>query len=142
MLLVLKKGSRIKAAIAATLLYAVCVLAPSAALAFADPGATAHCLSDSQGAAHVHRDTAQAAPHVHADNTEHAHADTLGAQNSSHTDGKARNSTCCGLFCISALASEAAAALLAAPASALHGPALTFHIDGREPGRIHRPPIG
>ena len=139
MLLVLKKAFRIKAAIAVTLLYAVCSLAPSAALALS--AKAAHCLTESQGAAHVHRDAAGAA-HVHADNTPHLHDDTLGAQEPTHSDDKARSSNCCGLFCVSALASEPAPALLAPPASALTGPALTFRLDGREPGRIHRPPIG
>lgn len=140
MMLVLKKGLRIKAAVAATLLYAVCLLAPSAALAFSPQAA--HCLTETQSAAHVHRDAAQAAPHIHADGTGDAHADSADAQNPSHTDDKARSSNCCGLFCISALASEPAAALLAPPTSALDGPTLTFRLDGREPGRIHRPPIG
>jgi hypothetical protein len=140
MLLVFKRTFRIKAAIAATLLYAVCVLAPSAALAFSPQAA--HCLTETQGAAHVHRDAAQATPHIHADGTDHAHADSSGAQDPSHTDDKARSGNCCGLFCVSALASEPAAALLAPPTCALDGPTLTFRLDGHEPGRLHRPPIG
>ena len=140
MLIIFKKGFRIKAAIAATLLYAVCVLAQSAALAFSPKAA--HCLTETQGAAHVHRDAAQAAPHIHEDGTGHAHDDSSGAQNTSHTHDKDRSNNCCGLFCVSALASEPATTLLAPPTSALDGPTLTFRLDGREPGRIHRPPIG
>jgi hypothetical protein len=140
MLLVYKKTFRIKAAIAATLLYAICVLAPSAALAFSPQAA--HCLTETQSAAHVHGDAAQAAPHIHDDGAGDAHADSADAQNPSHTEDKARSNNCCGLFCVSALASEPAAALLASPTPALDGPTLTFRLDGREPSRIHRPPIG
>ena len=55
MLTRLTRTFRIRAAITLAVAYALCVVAPSAALAFADGPSAAHCLTDSMGPAHVHK---------------------------------------------------------------------------------------
>jgi hypothetical protein len=142
MLSVFSKRFRIKAAIAATVLYAVCVLAPSAALAFGDRDATAHCLTDVPVAAHVHQPQPAAHNHDSADGTAHEHSDSSTPQKHSDADGKNHAGNCCGLFCVTALAHEPALALSAPPTAALSGPGGDYELAGRGPDRINRPPIG
>ena len=141
MLFVASRSFRIKAAVAATLLYAVCILAPSAAMAFADPDATAHCLTE-PGSAHVHQQQPATHSHETADRTAHLHSDTSTPQKHSNADGKNHGGNCCGLFCVTALPHEPALALSAPPAAALSGPGADYELAGRGPDRINRPPIG
>ena len=133
----LNKGMRLRAAVMLTVLYAICVLAPSAALAFSPRAA--HCLTGTQTMAHVHPVSEQATAHAHDDDTAHSHADA-GATNPSQSDEKGRSGDCCGLFCASALAHAPIEALPALHTPALAGPALTFQLHGCGPDRIHRPP--
>jgi len=142
----LERGTRWRAALALAGLYACCILVPSVALALTS--AAAHCLTDTHGAAHVH--PAIANTHVHADGVAHKHHDRAahthadeGAPNG-HADsgGKTHDGNCCGLFCITALAHEAPAALSAPPAVSRALPALADFLSGRGSDRINRPPIG
>jgi hypothetical protein len=146
MMIWLNSAMRWRAALAVAALYAFCVLVPSVALALTN--AAAHCLIDAHGAAHVHR--AIANTHVHADGVAHKHHDKAahthtdeGAPNG-HTDAgdKAHDGNCCGLFCITALAHEAPAALSAPAAVSRALPALADFLSGRGSDRINRPPIG
>src|SRR3954462_78833 len=97
MLTMRNRTSRWRAAVALAALYALCVLAPHAALAFTH--AAAHCLTEPHGAAHVHAPV-KPARHVHADDTEHDHH---GGAPDKPSDGKSVSGNCCGLFCVSAL---------------------------------------
>ena len=153
MLIVAHKKFRIRAAIAVTLLYAVCILAPSAAFAFAPPGAAAHCLTEPLGAAHVPQEQAVAindvqargGKHIHSDDVQasggHIHSDAGMPDQHSDADGKKSHGNCCGLFCVTAMTHEAAPALAAPPAAPLIGPGQDFQLAGRGPDRINRPPI-
>ena len=136
MSLLLKKTFRIKAAVAVVLLYAVCILAPSAAFAFADRDAAAHCLTEPLGAAHVHQ---AANGDVHAEGVAHIHSDTGTPDEHSDANGKSRN--CCGLFCVTALSQELGPALSGPSPTGLTSLALDYELAGRGPDRIHRPPI-
>lgn len=140
MLSALDKALRIKAAVALALVYASCILAPSAAFAVAAPDAAAHCLTEPLGAAHVHREHAAPKSHVHAEVT-HTHHETRAPQKSSDADGKAHGGNCCGLFCVTALAHEPVPALSAPPAVTLLGAGHDYRLAGRGPDRINRPPI-
>jgi hypothetical protein len=141
MSLFLTRRSRIKAAITATLLYAVCVLAPSAALALS-ADAAAHCLTGPGGAAHVHQQ--QTAPHgdVAAGGAVHEHSDESAPHQHSDADGKSHAGTCCGLFCVTALPHEPVLSLAVPPTAALDRPHGVYELAGRGPDRINRPPIG
>lgn len=138
---------RFAAALALAAFYALCSLAPHAAVAL---GAEPHCLIDAPVASHVH--AAKAEPnahpshghtggmHQHADGTVHRHS---GGSLPQHSDGHDKNgATCCGLFCITAIALDVAVMLPPAP------PPVTLAalgrdeaLAGRGPVRINRPPI-
>lgn len=118
------KDFRLKAASLLVALYAICLVAPFAALAFGDFKA-AHCLTDeSHGLA---------ATHVHSDGA--THPDSGDGDDGSGPAGK-----CCGLFCLSALAPSAEQ-----PAAQLEPMALilslnTTGIIAAGPDRLYRPP--
>jgi hypothetical protein len=133
----LTKGYRIKTALALAGFYALCVLAPSVALAFVDGPTATHCLTDQHGIASPHD---HGSVHVHADGTTHHHHDSGAAHEHSDGDGKSPADNCCGLFCMNALA--AAAVTLTTPAHFIFAaPTLDDHLAGRGPDRINRPPI-
>jgi hypothetical protein len=137
------KRRRIRAAVAVSLLYVVCILAPSAALALAEPGAAAHCLTESSlGAAHVHHERAAPNNDVHADGGAHIHSDAGMPDRHSDADGKSHGGNCCGLFCVTAMPYEPALALAVPPAAALVGLGQDYQLAGRGLDRINRPPIG
>jgi hypothetical protein len=138
MLTGLSRRLRLNAAAVLAALYAVCVLAPHAALAFTH--VAAHCLTEPHGAAHVH--PVKAAKHVHADDTAHEHHGAGAPHQHSDADGKAPAGNCCGLFCVSALAHEGVPAPAAPLAARLAEPGAFSDLVGHEPDRINRPPIG
>jgi hypothetical protein len=139
---------RFAAALALAVIYALCVLAPHAAVAL---GANAPCLNDAPGAAHVHAAKATAEPHGHGemhrhgDGTVHRHSNSRLADNSvpRQSDSSDRNhESCCGLFCLTAIALDVAMVLPPPP------PPVTLAALGRDeahagrgPVRINRPPI-
>ena len=135
MLVGLTKVLRRRAASFLVVLYALCVVAPAAALALANPGASAHCLTeDHHVSAHVqsHKQTAE---HVHADGTPHQHSP---AQDQ---EGGATGSTCCGLMCLPALP----AAFVDVIEEPLPTSNLVLAIQSRLPSSgpklLYRPPI-
>jgi hypothetical protein len=147
----LTRRLRFRAATALVALYAVCILAPHAAMALsALPG---HCLTDAT--AHVHATGAPA--HTHAGNAGHHHDghhhaipahdaqaphDHADAGTPHKHDGKGQSSTnCCGVFCVSAMGCEPQAVSAPAPVVSVSLPALDAALAGRGPGRINRPPI-
>jgi len=146
MLTGLSKTKRLKAALVLSLLYAFCILMPNAALAFSN--ATAHCLTEAHGAAHMHQ--AAASTHVHADGIVHTHSDKASHRHGDastpekHSDGDGKNhsGTCCGLFCISAIAHEPPSTFPATVLVTRVVLPLDDALAGRGPARINRPPIG
>lgn len=136
----LTKKLRKRAAILIAVAYAVCVMAPTAALAVVNSPTVFHCLTRTIG-------MASAAEH---DNAAHAHADAAAHQHDeqssapdhhSNKDGKTDTASCCGLFCVSALAHEPGFTFgLSAPASSSVA-ALPNGLTGRAPCPLHRPPI-
>lgn len=133
------KARRIKAALALALVYALCALAPSTALAFMDSGRAAHCLTEAHGAAATHVEKANT--HTHADGTAHSHHQQDAVQNGTDADGKAAPEQCCGLFCITALAIEPEAMQTRLIVFSTVYPPLADVLGGLDPERIIRPPI-
>jgi hypothetical protein len=146
MLYGLTKRFRFKAALALIALYALCILAPHAALALGSSVA-AHCLTEGPVAAHVH--AAEATSHTHAAGSDDHHHDDAAAlgdddrgapqKHSGQDKGHAGN--CCGLFCVSALALEPDTAIHAPPAASSVLSGLYDSLAGRGPDRLIRPPI-
>jgi hypothetical protein len=132
----LAKNLRRRAAIAMAVAYALCVLAPPVTQAIAAIPAALHCVSEQ---------TASTAAHDHG--TAHDHADTAvphhGEDNTgNHHSGKDGNAvSCCGLFCVSALAHDPGLTFgVSAPASPSIA-TLANGLTGRAPSPLHRPPI-
>ena len=135
----LTKLIRSRAAILIALAYALCVLAPSAALAAADNPASFRCLDELNAiSTPSHHDGLS---HAHAGGTVHHHNQSDVPDHHSGAGDKADDGSCCGLFGVPALA---------------HSPGLTFGVsalasqavsaaanglDGRAPAPLHRPPI-
>jgi len=137
---------RWRAALAVAVLYAVCILAPHAAMALGSASA-AHCLTASSTLAHVHK-KASSSPHVHANGETHHH----GSASHHHDDGnqtsdengksKDHSGTCCGLFCVTAIAANDAIFLAPNLSLATDLQGTGDSLAGRGPGRLNRPPIG
>lgn len=140
MLSALKKKFRLKAALALAALYAVCVVAPHAALALT--GDAVHCLTEAHGSAHMHKDPTATKNHVHSDGVTHSHHDTGLPEVPSDTGDKSHSGNCCGLFCVTALVHEPPLVISTPPAALLVGPGEFYRLAGRGPDRINRPPIG
>lgn len=147
MLFVLNKNFRIKAALAVALLYAVCILAPHAAMALGSAGA-AHCLTDSSTLAHVHKSKASSSPHARANGETHHHGSAShhhdDGNQSSNEDGKSKDhsGTCCGLFCVTAITANDAIFLAPNLSLSTNLQCTGDSLAGRGPGRLNRPPIG
>lgn len=121
----LSRISRRRAAHLVIALYALCVIAPAASLAFSDAASAAHCLAGD------HHGVVKA--HVHSDGASHEHSDTAKNNGGEPAD-------CCGLFCVPAVAplfaTAIAAPILTSKVSVTAGNSLL----GRGPDRIDRPP--
>lgn len=129
MLLRLTKTLRARAAVVLAALYALCCIAPPAALAFTGGVVAAHCLTDEH----------------HGMNVQHEHGsmhipDHGGLPNKSSDLDKGKSENCCGLFCVTAGAIPSVPALTepnhATPMDVL----LDSALGGRATDRIDRPP--
>jgi hypothetical protein len=135
---------RVRAAIAAVAAYALCVLAPHAALALGASSAAMHCLTEVSNLGHVHQ--AEAHEHTHGQHATSSavtspHADDSGAMHHNSDHGTA-SANCCGLFCITALDLDGVAALPAPPPVVFAQTAPEAERPSRGPDRIYEPPIG
>jgi len=135
----LTKHFRSRAAVFIAFAYAFCVLAPSAAVAFADSPTAFHCLAEltEMSAPPAHAGMS----HMHADGTIHHHDQSGVPADHSDSDGKVHGGSCCGLFCVSALVHDPGFMFgITAPASPVLPP-LAIGLTGRAPSPLHRPPI-
>lgn len=139
----LTKWLRLRAALFLAVAYAICVIAPPMALAFADRSIAAHCLfEDSSGAPHVHAQSAsaQVVPHVHNAGAAHSHADVSGSiKVGDEAQGTAVG--CCGLFSAPAISSNQNVLFADGAPESPASPALDDNLAGQGPDRLHRPPI-
>ena len=108
-------------------LYALCLVTPTAALAFSASPAAAHCLTDDSN-------HGVGSKHVHADETSHRHSNT-------GDDEKGQTGNCCGLFCLSVIAPPVVDLVARQLPPATHLPSLFMEsLSGRGSDRIDRPP--
>jgi hypothetical protein len=140
MLTRLTRRLRLRAAMALAVLYAVCAVAPSVAMALAGGAAAAHCLTDdhhgvARGQGHDH---IQGEMHDHGDGTAHDHAGAPPADDDRQQDP---GGSCCGLFCFSAATGDVDAFVEGPVHASRVLPVLDLSRDGRGPDRINRPPI-
>lgn len=108
--------------------YALCVLAPSVALAFSDGKVAAHCLTGE----HVHSVTSH----------EHSGVDHHRESSASHDGAGAADEarSCCGPFCVVALPSTVYIQI-EQPAQSVIPETIAKRLVGREAGLHFKPPI-
>ena len=114
--------------------YALCVIAPAAAMVTSSGERAAHCLADE------HHGIAAPHMHVHADGTSHSHPATPPDNPGNKADDHGQPSQCCGLFGLTAIAPDLQQVTNTAPATSLVAPPLTASLSGRGSDRIDRPP--
>lgn len=136
MLTRLTKAMRLRAAVIIAVLYALCIVTPGLALAFADSASAAHCLTAD------HRGNAKASKNLHDHGGGVVHSHVGEDESSADADGKSSSpGKCCGLFCTTALP----AAYHVALGGLIHGSSVLPSVQedpiGRNPDRTIRPPI-
>jgi len=124
-------------AIILVVLYAACVVLPSAALAFPSGRAPAHCLTsvrhgitDAQLLDGTNIHTLDSAIHEHAGDSKEGGDGKL----------KCHVGACCGFSCFAAVASDFAATIVRPVQASPLFRRLDESLDGCGPGRISRPP--
>ncbi len=123
-------------------LYAVCIIMPSAALAFPSGRASTHCLTgDPHGVTNVRFQNGidiHGSIHTRGDSAIHVHA----GNSKEGGDGKLKchAGVCCGLFCFAAVSSDSAATFVQPVHASPAFGTLNESLDGRVPKRIGRPP--
>lgn len=131
----LTRAMRLRWAGFLAVLYLICALAPSAAFAFGDGSRAAHCLTETNVAAHVH---SKGDAHAHA----HDHGVVADHQTSEGgDDGLAADQQCCGQFCMSSLPISHVGIIGAALPTAQPISLIAHAIQGNTPGCLYRPPI-
>jgi hypothetical protein len=136
---VLRIGQRVRGRLAAfcALAYALCVLAPHAALAFNPTSIDMHCLEElGLSSAHKH-----GVVHVHNDGSTHVHHHDLGKGNKTAPHHHSDTASCCGLFGMTAIAADARVSLGQMGSSSIIAIDPADFLGGESPPRIHRPPI-
>ena len=148
MLIGLTTGLRFRYAVAFAAFAAFCFVAPPAVLAFGHGSSTLNCLAHADKVNHgktaarnaTHGDAnalhrgANAAHGVAAEHGQHSPAGDPSAPAGDH------QMTCCGLFCLSALAAECGVAEPGITVAILH-PAQGPNLFSRVKERLDRPPI-
>lgn len=137
----LTKNLRRRAAILIAVAYAFCVLAPYGTLAIAAIPAALHCMDQVQAASAPAHEHGTSHSHDHAGGSAEQHGQGNSPDHHSNKDGNPNAGSCCGLFCVSALAHDPGLIFgLSAPASATVA-TLASGLTGRAPSPLHRPPI-
>jgi hypothetical protein len=150
----LTKNLRKRAAIAIAVAYAFCVMTPAAALAVIASPTVFHCIGElnakavpavQQTAAHIYEDC-NAHHHGQASH-DHGNPEQVGlADHHSDAGGKTHGNnthggTCCGLFCVSAIAHDPGLIFGASTAASSAVAMAASGLTGRAPCPLHRPPI-
>ncbi len=150
----LTKNLRRRAAIVIAVAYAFCVLAPAGALAVVSSPTVFHCIGELNAMAAP--GLQQTATHVHDDGTSHHrhgygahdrsgsadhHADVGDKTHDNKTrDNKDHGGTCCGLFCVSALAHDSGLTFGVSTPTTSATATMVNGLTGRAPAPLHRPP--
>jgi hypothetical protein len=149
----LSRAARLRATVVVAAAYALCVVAPHAALALTHVAVALHCLTKPVTAGPAHP-TAALVEHTHADGSKHVHHDAARlnqvAQHTHDDHGKgghnetpAKNdSNCCGLFCVTALSGGGVDVLPLPPSRSSKVALLQSTGTSHIPSRITEPPIG
>ena len=119
---------RNRAAAILVALYALCLLAPTAAVAFNDSSQPSHCVI----AANKHQSLGEVSIH---------HDDGMDEGKASHdSNDHGVPGKCCGLFCVSAITLSFELVIGPAPQASGTATLTVEDLFGRSSGRIDRPP--
>ena len=145
MLVRVTRTARRYAAILIGALSALCVVAPSAAVAFAPGDRAVHCLTDEQlGLTRLHHADVGHAYGAHAKAHVHADGATQHDDGTHHQGAPAKGNdpaACCGLYGLTAMAVDAQLDLPVPSRRSSLVPVSFERLAGRDPDRINRPPI-
>jgi hypothetical protein len=144
----LTRIQRLRAGCAVALVYLLCVMAPTIALAL--PGAsTPDCLLLDEAVTHIHNHGADGA-HQHARHVRHGdtHIHQMAA-NTSHLmsdkaprgDHSSAGGSCCELMCLTALQAASTEMIPPVPLVSLRVNEKSLAMVGSAPPRLYRPPI-
>ena len=131
----LTRVMRLRSAVFLAVLYLICVLGPSAAFAFGNGSRAAHCLTDTNVAAHVHKK---------GDSNSHSHDHGTAADHQPSErgdDGVAADQPCCALFCVSSLPITLIGVSDPELPTAQPISLIAQGVQGNKPGCLDRPPI-
>jgi len=135
MLIRVTKAIRIRAALVLAILFGVCAISPSLALAFSDSSSATHCLTDG------HHGTAKSQKHDHGAGEVASHSHSGEGQADADQSGDVAPGNCCGVFCLTALSASIDHSFAPQVNASTPYPALQDAVVGSGPGRINRPPI-
>ena len=137
MLIRLTKACGWRGAAIIAVLYAVCVLAPTAAMAFGDSARAAHCLTENHHA--VGKQAYHGTGEASATEIAHAHDSGIAHKHSKSANTGSDNGDCCGLMCLFTMpGSMTAETKFARSPTPL--PAVIASIDGLGAGPLFKPP--
>lgn len=134
MLIRVTRAIRVQAALVLAILFGICTITPSLALAFSERSA-AHCLTDD------HHSTVKPQKHDHGSGKVAAHSHASQDQTDADQSGAVAPGSCCGMFCVTALSASSLHSFGPQINASSSYPALQDAITGSGPGRINRPPI-
>jgi len=128
---------RVRGATWLVAIYAFCVVAPPAALAVTNGALSPHCISKDRSDDHsMHADTS--AMNEVANDADEQVGMPFGAQ---HKSKQSKSKICCGMLCISAIASEASTLFPRHFVSGSLVPSLDGFLVGVEVSLLNPPPI-
>ena len=137
---------RFHAAIALAILYAICVVSPTLALAIGKAGALPCLAGDHHGLTLVHSEdavhhhgspsTSHGGGHAHHDGKARKHEQPAPLRR----DGKQADGACCAVLCITALTADLGVEIGHPIQVSMIAPPVEPVLAGRDPARIDRPP--
>ena len=139
MLVRLTKACRWRAAAVVAVLYAICVLAPTAVMAFGDGSRAAHCLTENHHSIGKQSDRLIGQTIIVSSVDAHDNGVAHGHSNPDKTSPKGDSGDCCGLMCLFAMSStEAVDTDFVRPLAPLA--AVKPSLGGVVPGLLFKPP--
>lgn len=133
----LNHSLRVRGAIFLVAVYAACVVAPPAAMAVSNGALSPHCISKDRSHDHSMQSGSQAMDDVVSVSSEENEV-PLDVQ---HKGKHSKSKICCGMLCISAMASETATLFPRLFVSSSISLSLDQYLVGVEGNLLNRPPI-
>ena len=133
----LTKVHRWRAAMIVAVVYAICVLTPTAAMAFGDSTHAAHCVAENHDA--IGKRSQHGTGEISTAHNAHVHDSDINDKHPKSDTGAPSKGDCCGLMCLFAMpgGTTAEANFVGSPSLL---PSVKSSIDGVGPGLLFKPP--